>query len=141
MSLSINTNSAAQVALETLNQTTSDLNATENTVSTGQKVSNAADNPAIYAIAASMNGNIQGLSAVSDSLSMGAQVVSPATNAISHTTSTTQTLQQSVTNAGQTGLDASAMASQVLSALDTINTYARNSTFNGVNPLNVELRA
>lgn len=135
MSLSINTNSAAQVALETLNQTTSDLNATENTVSTGQKVSNAADNPAIYAIAASMNGNIQGLSAVSDSLSMGAQVVSTATKAISHITSTLQTLQQSVTTAGQTGLDASAMASQVLSALDTINTYARNSTFNGVNLL------
>lgn len=135
MSLSINTNNSALVALEALNATQAQLSSAENTVSTGQKISNAADNPAIYAIAASMNGNLQGLSAVSDSLSLGAQVVSTANTASNFITSTLQTLQNTVTAAGQTGIDASAMAAQVLSAIDTINGYARNATFSGVNLL------
>ncbi|GBQ20665.1 flagellin domain-containing protein [Acetobacter estunensis NRIC 0472] len=135
MSLSINTNAAAAVALENLNATTNDLTNTENTISTGQKVSNAADNPAVYAIGASMTGNINGLSAVSDSLSLGASTVATATSAVDRITSTLQTLQATVTQSGQTGIDANAMASQIMSALDSVNTYARNATFNGVNLL------
>lgn len=135
MTLSINTNTAAMAALESLSATASALNATENEVSTGKKVSSAADNPAIYAIAQTMTGNISGLSAVSDSLAFGAQVVNTASKASGDIISTLQTLQNSVTIAGQTGIDLSTMQSQVANALNEINAYARNSTFNGVNLL------
>lgn len=135
MSLSINNNSSSLVALEALNATQTQLSQTENTVSTGKKVDNAADSPAIYSIAAQMNGNLQGMTAVSDSLSLGAQVVATANTAGNKIMTSLQTLQNTVTTAGQTGTDASAMATQILSTLDSINSYARNATFSGINLL------
>jgi flagellin len=135
VTLSINTNTAAMAALESLSATTSALNQTQNQVSTGKKVSSAADNPAIYAIAQSMNGNISGLSAVSDSLSLGAQVVNTASQAAGNIISTLQTLQQTVTQAGNNSIDTNTMKKQVADAINQINAFARNSTFNGVNLL------
>ena len=135
MTLSINTNSAAMAALESLSTTTAALNATENEVSTGKKVSTSSDDPAIYAISQSMSGNIAGLAAVSDGLSLGAQVVNTANTAAQDISSTLQTLQNSVTKAGDTGIDQSTMQTQVANAINEINAYARGSTFNGVNVL------
>ena len=135
MTLSINTNTAAMAALESLSTTTTALNTTENEVSTGKKVSTSSDNPAIYAISQSMTGNIAGLAAVSDSLSLGAQVVNTANTAASDISSTLATLQQTVTQAGTTGINQSTMQTQVANAINEINAYARGSTFNGVNVL------
>ena len=135
MTLSINTNTAAMAALESLSSTTTALNTTENQVSTGKKVSTSSDNPAIYAISQSMTGNIAGLSAVLDSLSLGAQVVNTANTAAADISSTLATLQQTVTQAGTTGIDQSTMQTQVANAINEINAYARGSTFNGVNVL------
>ena len=135
MTLSINTNTAAMAALESLSTTTTALNTTENQVSTGKKVSTSSDNPAIYAISQSMTGNIAGLAAVSDSLSLGAQVVNTANTASADISSTLATLQQTVTQAGTTGIDQSTMQTQVANAINEINAYARGSTFNGVNVL------
>lgn len=135
MSLSINNNSSSLVALEALNAAQTELSKTENTVSTGKKIDNAADSPAVYAIAAQMNGNLQGMGAVSDSLSLGAQVVATANTAGNKIMDSLQTLQGTLTTAGQTGTDASAMATQILSTLDSVNSYARNATFSGVNLL------
>ena len=135
MTLSINTNTAAMAALESLSTTTTALNTTENQVSTGKKVSTSSDNPAIYAISQSMTGNIAGLAAVSDSLSLGAQVVNTANTAAADISSTLATLQQTVTQAGTTGIDQSTMQTQVANAINEINAYARGSTFNGVNVL------
>ncbi|WP_456304166.1 flagellin N-terminal helical domain-containing protein, partial [Asaia siamensis] len=58
MSLSINTNASAMVAVQTLNATQSALSSAENTISTGLKVSSAADNAAAYGIAQQMQGNV-----------------------------------------------------------------------------------
>lgn len=135
MTLSINTNNGAMVALQSLNATSAELDRTQNEISTGLKVSNASDSPAIYSITAAMNGNIQGLSAVQDSLSMGAQIVSTSTAAVSSIISTLQTLQNTVTTAGQTGIDTATMKTEVANAINAVNSYARNATFNGVNLL------
>ncbi len=135
MAFSINTNNASMAALESLRMTNSQLTQAQNEVSTGLAVGSASDNPAVYAIAQQMDGNISGLAAVSNSLSFGAQVVSTASSASQNILSTLQTLQSSVTLAGQTGITTSTMQTQVANALNEINTYARNSTFNGVNIL------
>lgn len=138
MSLSINTNNSAMVALESLNSTTSALDSTENTVSTGQKVSTAKDGPATYAIAQQMNGNISGLSAVSDGLSFAASTLSTTSTATSNILSTLQLLQAAVTSLGDNQGDPTALAqtsSEIDGYLDQINTFARNATVNGVNLL------
>ncbi len=135
MAFSINTNNSAMTALESLRSTATDLASAEKAVSTGLSVSSASDNPAIYAISQQMNGNISGLAAVSSSLSFGAQVVSTASSASSNILSTLQTLQNTVTQAGQTGISTSTEQAQVANALNQVNTFARNSTFNGINLL------
>ncbi|BCK77656.1 flagellin C [Acetobacter aceti NRIC 0242] len=141
MSLSINTNNSAMVALESLNATTSSLDATENTVSTGQKVATAKDGPATYAIAQQMNGNIAGLSAVSDGLSFAASTLSTTASAVSNILSTLQLLQTAVTGLGDNQGDPTALtqtSDEINGYLDQINTFARNATVNGVNLLTTQ---
>ena len=48
--ISVNTNQGAMVALQTLNRTNSDLEKTQNAISTGLKVASAKDNGAVWAI-------------------------------------------------------------------------------------------
>ena len=132
---SINTNNASMAALESLRMTNADLTTAQNAVSTGLSVSSASDNPAVYAIAQQMDGNIAGLSAVSSGLSFGSSVVGVASSATTSIISTLQTLQNTITAAGTTGINLGTMQSQVADALNQINTYARNSTFQGVNLL------
>jgi flagellin len=55
---SVNTNLGALAALQSLDQTQQSLNQAQNEISTGQKVSGASDNPAIYSIANTINSNI-----------------------------------------------------------------------------------
>ncbi len=132
---SVNTNLGALAALQSLNTTQQQLTRAQNEVSTGLKVGSASDNPAIYAISNTINSNIAGLSAVSDSLNFGAQIVTTASNAISQITGVLANLQQTVTNSGQTGLDLSTLQNLVNSDLTQINQFATQSTFTGVNLL------
>ncbi len=135
---SVNTNLGALAALQSLDTTQQQLNSAQNEVSTGLKVGSASDNPAIYAISNTINSNIAGLSAVSDSLNFGAQIVSTATSAVSQVTSVLANLQQTVTNSGQTGLNLSTLQNLVTSDLTQINQYATQSTFTGVNLLTTQ---
>lgn len=132
---SINTNNNALAALQSLNSTAAMLAETQNAVSTGQKVSSAQDNPAIYSISQTMNANIAGLAAVSDSLNLGSSVMKVATQAASSISSNLASLQQTVTQAQQTGLDPITMQNQVNAALSQISEFAKTATFNGVNLL------
>jgi flagellin len=132
---SVNTNLGALAALQSLETTQQALNNTQNEVSTGQKVSQAADNPAVYSIANTINANIAGLAAVSDSLNFGAQVVSTASSALKSVSSVLDSLQQTVTSSNTSGESLSTLQNQVTAALTSINQYATDATFSGVNLL------
>lgn len=64
MSLTIQTNKAAMIALQNLNATTESLQTTQNKVGTGFRISSAKDNSAIWAIAQNQRADIGGLAAV-----------------------------------------------------------------------------
>jgi flagellin len=130
---SVNTNLGALAALQSLETTQQALNETQNEVSTGQKVSSSADNPAIYSIANTINANVAGLSAVSDSLNFGAQVVSTASSAVSSVSTVLDSLQQTVTSSNTSGESLTTLQNQVTSAINSINQYASDATFSGVN--------
>ncbi|MBU1539212.1 MAG: flagellin, partial [Alphaproteobacteria bacterium] len=68
MANSINTNVGALVALQNLNATSRDLAMTQNRVNTGQKVSSAKDNGAIWATAQNQKANMQVLNTTRNSL-------------------------------------------------------------------------
>lgn len=132
---SVNTNLGALAALSALNSNQQQLTNAQNQVSTGSKVSSAANNPAIYSISNTINSNIAGLSAVSDSLNFGAQIIATASSAIASVQSVLQSLQQTVTSSGQTGINLTTLQAAVSSDLLAINQYATQSTFTGVNLL------
>jgi flagellin len=64
MSLTIQTNKAAMIALQNLNATTESLQNTQNKIGTGFRISSAKDNSAIWAIAQNQRADLGGLAAV-----------------------------------------------------------------------------
>ena len=130
---SVNTNLGAMAALQALNQTQTDLNKTQNAISTGLKVGQASDNPAIYSIAQSMNATISGLSAVSDNLNFAQSVLGTASSAATQISSQLATLQSTVTQGQQTGINSGTINNQITAILNNINAFASAATFNGVN--------
>jgi flagellin len=132
---SVNTNIGALAALQSLDQTQQAENQAQNEVSTGQKVSDSADNPAIYAIGTSIDASLAGLAGVSDSLNFGAQVVSTASNAVSSISSVVQSLQTSVTDAGTSGFTLADLQQTITADLANVNSIASDASFSGVNVL------
>jgi flagellin len=66
--LSVNSNYGASIALQSLSSTNKDLNAVQNRISTGLKVSSARDNGAVYAIAEGQRSRVTSLTAVKDAI-------------------------------------------------------------------------
>ncbi len=135
MSMSINTNVGALAALDSLNSTSEALNNTQNVVASGLLVGSASDNPAVYSISQTMQANISGLTAVQDNLSFGNSVLGVAAAAGSQISSQLATLQNTVTQAQQTGISSATMNTQIGNILKNIDNFANNATFNGVNLL------
>ena len=65
---SINSNYTAQIALQTLNKTLTDLNSTQNQISTGLAVNGASDNASAWSIAQQQRGVATQLDSVTASL-------------------------------------------------------------------------
>ena len=65
---SVNTNIAAQVALQSLNTTTSQLQATQKQISTGYRVADATDDGAAFAVAQRVRGDVSALTTVNQQL-------------------------------------------------------------------------
>src|SRR5215813_7533698 len=79
--LSVNTNIGAMIALQYLNQTNSELQATQSHINSGLKIAGPKDNGAVYAIAQNMRGNVMGYASVADSLNRGSSTVDVAISA------------------------------------------------------------
>ena len=82
MPMGINVNMAAQMALQNLNQTQSDLGITQRRISTGQKVANASDNGATFAIAQNQRSSSRAYTTVMESLNRVQSTVDVASSAL-----------------------------------------------------------
>ena len=130
---SVNTNQSALNALQSLNMTQAALQQTQSAISTGKKVGSAQDNPAIYSISNTMNGEIQGLAAVSDNLNFSQSVIGVAQSAATQISSQLSSLKNTIISGTQTGIDTTTINNQITSVLTNINSFAQSATFNGVN--------
>jgi flagellin len=130
---SVNTNLGALAALQSLNNTQSELTATQNRVATGKKVSSASDNPAVFAIAQAMNDRLSGLAAVSDNLNFAQSVIGTAQAAATQISSQLASLKNTVTQGQQSGIDNATINNQITAILSNIDSIAKSATFNGVN--------
>ncbi len=130
---SVNTNLGAMAALQSLNSTQMALQATQNQISTGKKISQASDNPAVYSIAQTMQSDVSGLNAVQDSLNFGSSVLGVAASAQSQISTVLQGLLTTVTQGQQTGMDPATINNSINQVLANIDLFAQSATFNGVN--------
>ena len=136
MSLSVNTNAGALIALQNLTSTSQQLQQTQNQVSTGLAVSSPQDNGAIWAIAQNERGNSNSLDAVIQSLQRAQSTVQVATSAGTSVSNLLNQLKTISLSASDTSLDSTSLAAyntQFKSVLNQINQVVNNSDFNGVN--------
>jgi flagellin len=139
MSLSVNTNAGALVALENLNNTSSQLETAQNIVSTGLSVGSAKDNGAIWSIAQTERATVGSLDAVKSSLQNGQSVIDVANSAGTTVSNLLTQMEQKALAATDTSLDTASRASlnsDFVALRNQINSTVNNASFNGVNLLN-----
>lgn len=135
---SVNTNIGAQIALQNLQSTNSELSTIQNRISTGKNVSSAKDNGAVFAIATSQRAEIGALNAVKDSLNRGQSAVDvslAAGESVSDLLSQLKEKALSATDESLTTSARSALNEDFKAIRDQIATVVENAKFNGVNLL------
>jgi flagellin len=139
MSASINTNVAAMLAIQNLNRTQSELSVSQTRISTGQKVSSAKDNGAIFAIAQNQRASSLALNAVRESLQRSQSTVDVATAAGETISDLLNQMKEKALASADAQLNSSsrnAMNADFVSLRDQITKAVTNSSFNGKNLLN-----
>ncbi|MDB5469371.1 MAG: flagellin [Caulobacter sp.] len=138
MTLSVNTNVGAMVALQNLNATNMELGQTQNRINTGKKVASAKDNGAIWAIAQGQRATSNALNAVKDSLNRGTSVIDVAIAGGESVADLLSQMKEKALAASDTSLDTAsrtAMNEDFKSLRDQISKAVANADFNGVNLL------
>ncbi|MBB4005042.1 flagellin [Aurantimonas endophytica] len=130
---SINTNTSAMTALQSLQSINSSLDQTQARISTGYRVGDAKDNAAYWSIATTMRSDNNALSAVSDSLGIGAATVDAAYNGINSAKDVLDEIKAKLTTATGEGVDKTKVQSEITALQDQLKTIAASSSFSGQN--------
>ena len=134
---SVNTNTNALAAIQSLSDINNGLTKTQGRIQSGFKVGQASDDPAVFTVAQGLRANVSGLGAVSSALSNGVATVQGQTTGATSISNTLITLLATVTSsAGQSGAALSASQTTITNALTNINAFAAATNVNGVNLLN-----
>jgi len=136
MSFSVNTNVGAQIALQNLTSTQSDLQTTQNRIITGLAISSAKDNAAVWAIAQNQRATASSLDSVVSSLQRGQSTVDVALSAGTSVSDLLTQLKALALSASDTTLDTtsrSALNNEFTSLRDQITKVTSNAVFNGAN--------
>jgi flagellin len=122
-------------AIRSLSMITSQMSKTQAAVESGLRINKANDDPAVFSIAQRMRADLNGMTAVKDSLAFGKATVTVARDAATKISDELARLKQTVTQGQQQGIDQVAIQNQINNALTNIDAFARTATFNGVNLL------
>ena len=134
---SLMTNTAAMTALKTLQMTNSALDDTQNRISTGYRVADAKDNAAYWSIATTMRSDNASMSAVKDSLGIGAATVDTAYTALNSTKDVLNEIKAKLTTATQEGVDKSKVQDEIGQLQEQLKSIAASASFSGQNWLSV----
>ncbi len=133
---SVNTNTGAMIALQSLNAINSEYAQVQRRISTGLKIANAKDNPPIWAIAQNMRGESKSLDAVMSSLQRGQSIVDTALTAGESISDILSQMKEKALAATESGLSTAtrqALSDEYVALRKMINTVASNASFDGVN--------
>ncbi|MGO4906727.1 flagellin [Pseudorhodobacter sp. W20_MBD10_FR17] len=130
---SILTNNSAMVALQTLKGINKNMNQIQNEISTGQSVSNAKDNAAVWAISKVMESDVKGFSGISDSLSLGSSTISVARQAAETTTDLLTEIKGKIVAAQEGNVDREKIQADITALTEQIKSVTGAAQFNGLN--------
>ena len=135
---SINTNFAALTALQSLNETNKDLLTTQNRISTGLRIGDAADGAAYWSMSTTMKSDNKALSAVSDALGLGAATADVAYTAMNSAIDVTSEIKAKLVAAREPGVDRSQIQTEIDALQDQLRSVANSASFSGENWLSVD---
>ena len=133
---SINTNTGAMIALQTLNLTSQSLTTTQNEVSTGLKVGSAKDDGSIWAIAQDQRAQVTALDAVTDSLNRASSTIDVGVAAGQEVSDLLNQMKEKAleaSDASQTTNSRAALNTDFQSMLKQIQQVVGGANFNGAN--------
>ena len=139
MSFSINTNLSAMVALQSLTDTTAELQATQKRIATGYRVADAKDDGAAYAVAERIRGDIVANQSANQQLGAASGLLKVTSTAMQNVSDRLQQLQGitvkladgTLTTAQRTQYQA-----QVKELTNAMYSFIKDATYNGNNILN-----
>jgi flagellin len=138
MAFSVNTNTGAMAALQSLNSTNKGLEQVQSRINTGLKVASTKDDSAAYTIAQTLRGDQGGLQAVSSSLSRAKSVTDVAVAGAESISDIVNQMKQKARQASDDGIDTesrTAINKDFEALREQIKTIVDSSTFNGTNLL------
>ena len=136
MSMSINTNVGAMIALQNLNRSNDELEKTQLKITTGLKINGPKDDASTYAIAQRMRGDIAGMQAVKIALAAGESTLNVAITAGKAISEMLLEMKAKIVQANQAGLNTdsrTALNDDFTALRDQIETMVATAEFNGKN--------
>jgi flagellin len=121
------------VALQTLKTINKNLGMTQAEISTGKRIANAKDNAAIWGISTTMQTDVSGFKAISESLSLGNATLTVGRDAAETVTSLLDQLKGRVVAAQEENVDRTKIQADVVALRDQITSVVSASQFNGLN--------
>ena len=137
--ISVNTNTAASQALQSLTKASSEVQEAQQQTSTGLKVGSAKDDGATWSIAQNLRSAVAGWQTVSDNISRGQSILDVAANGAANISDVLGQLKTKALSLSDPSLDAtsqSAIKDDMIALIKQIDSIAANADFNGVNLLN-----
>ena len=131
---SINTNNAAYVALQSLNNTSSALQATQKRISTGYRVSDATDDGGAFAVAQKVRSDVGALTSVNQQLGSAKGLVTTALSSltsISDEVTSAKALLVKISDQSISSNQRDQYVTSFTQLVKTVANYVDNSTYNG----------
>ncbi len=139
MSFSINTNNSAMVALQSLTDTTAELQATQKRIATGYRVADAKDDGAAYAVAERIRGDIVANQSANQQLGSASGLLKVTSAAMQNVSDRLQQLQGitvKLADGTLTTAQRSQYQAQVKELTNAMNSFIKDANYNGLNILN-----
>ena len=132
---SILTNNGAMVALQTMKSINKNMGMVQAEISTGKSVGNAKDNAAVWAISKTMESDVKGFKAISDSLSLGTSTIAVARSASEQITDLLTEIKGKIVASQEANVDRTKIQADVAALRDQIGSITGAAQFNGLNLL------
>jgi flagellin len=130
---SINYNSSASSALQTLSTINKNLESTQSRVSSGYKVQNASDNVAYWSISTTMKSDNKALGAATDALNIGSAKVDVAYDAMDSAIDVVNEIKSKLVTANESSTDKDQIQLEIGKLQEQLGSIAQSASFNGEN--------